>query len=229
MGKQSIREFLRSWVPFWRHNRARHVPPAALEAAQAQEFISKLSILNQRLNDLLFARKGGIIDLLDEYGENPTPENWEKVKSRGKANYDKLQAVYGMLQDLEWVPFFGERPDIPNTIIQVIDEKKWGLYRHLESHPDPPKKTEIPKLKESARSLNGKVEYVQKEIAEILRETKRRRRELLQLLSKEPTEIGIPDPGRAQYPRTEAEQGLEKTFGVFFSYNSEDENEVSKV
>jgi hypothetical protein len=83
----------------------------------------------------LVAPRGGIIDLLDEYEKSPTAERWEMVIRRAEANHKKLQAVYGMLQDLKWVLLFGERPDISNAIEQVVDAKNWDFYRYiLNSH-----------------------------------------------------------------------------------------------
>jgi hypothetical protein len=98
--------------------------------------------INERLNDLLLAPRGGIRQLLEGYAENQTDERWREIKTRAKTNHDKMEDLYKGLNNLEVAKFFGRYPRIKNDIERVIAAKEDGFYHELRRHPDAPRLTD---------------------------------------------------------------------------------------
>jgi hypothetical protein len=138
---------------------------------ESRDEIGKLREINCNLSDLLISPMG-IHRMLEQFAAAPASERgglWPKIKSKADETHNRLHRLYGSLETLTTIGFFGRYPRVLNDIGRVIDAKQHSLYQTIrglssDEIPDAPVIKTMLEEARALRPLNAQVESIQNKI-----------------------------------------------------------------
>jgi hypothetical protein len=112
--------------------------------------------LNSALADL-YLQSPRISELLGTYEAHPSLEAWKSIKTRARANEEKLIKLYNIVESLASRPFFDGNRHLHDEIQTVVKAESVRFYSEMRCFPEAPIPTDhgwIHDLVEHARRLD---------------------------------------------------------------------------